>query len=72
FRGDTGKAALFTEADNVVLAKMSVMLMHSGAYRVQKAACAVCAGPLGWKFVRATEQTEKWKEGFIVLELALL
>lgn len=51
---------------------MSVMLMNSGAYRVQNAACAACSEPLGWKFVRATEQTEKWKEGFLVLELAFL
>ena len=48
------------------------MLMHSGAYRVQHAACAACGAPLGWKFVRAAESAEKWKEGFLVLELARL
>ena len=37
------------------------MLMDSGAYRVQNAACAACGAPLGWKFVRAAEKTEKWK-----------
>ncbi|GJE98332.1 hypothetical protein PsYK624_145600 [Phanerochaete sordida] len=72
FRGATGKAALFTNAANVALAKMSVMLMDSGAYRVQNAACAACGEPLGWKFVRAAEQAEKWKEGHLVLELARL
>ena len=51
---------------------MSVMLMNSGAYRVQHAACGACGEPLGWKLVRAAEKTEKWKEGFLVLELAAL
>ena len=48
------------------------MLMNSGAYRVQHAACDVCDVPLGWKLVRAAEPSEKWKEGFLVLELARL
>ncbi|KIP01764.1 hypothetical protein PHLGIDRAFT_49013, partial [Phlebiopsis gigantea 11061_1 CR5-6] len=72
FRGDTGRAALFTEAENISLAKMSVMLMHTGAYRVQNTLCAACGESLGWKFVRASEKTEKWKEGYFILELNLL
>ena len=48
------------------------MLMNTGAYRVQNCSCASCGEPLGWKFVRAAEQTEKWKEGYVVLELNLL
>lgn len=51
---------------------MSVMLMNSGAYRVQNSSCAACGEALGWKFVRAAEKTEKWKEGHYILELNLL
>ena len=51
---------------------MSVMLMHTGAYRVQNSLCASCGESLGWKFIRASEKTEKWKEGYFILELALL
>ena len=52
--------------------KTSVMLMNSGAYRVQNCSCGACGEPLGWKFVRAAEKTEKWKEGYFILELNLL
>ena len=48
------------------------MLMNTGAYRVQNSLCASCGEPLGWKFVRASEKTEKWKEGYFILELNLL
>lgn len=49
-----------------------MMLMDSGAYRVQHSHCAACSAPVGWKFVRASERTEKWKEGYFILELTLL
>ena len=46
--------------------------MNSGVYRIQHAFCAACTEPIGWKFVSASEQSEKWKEGYHVLELGML
>ncbi|KAK7685105.1 hypothetical protein QCA50_011944 [Cerrena zonata] len=46
--------------------------MDSGAHTVQDVICSVCNTTLGWKFVKAHEWPEKWKEGNIVLELELL
>ena len=46
--------------------------MDTGVYRVQPSHCASCTTTIGWKFVRASERTEKWKEGYFVLELELL
>ncbi len=46
--------------------------MDSGAYRVQNSLCSVCDAFVGWKFVCASEISEKWKEGFFILELNLL
>ncbi|KAI0341325.1 yippee-domain-containing protein [Trametopsis cervina] len=72
FRGASGKAALAKEAENVSLADPTVLLMNSGVYRVQNSTCAECETPIGWKFVKATEKGEKWKEGHFCLELAHL
>lgn len=43
--------------------------MNSGAYRVQNTSCSGCDTTIGWKFVNATEKSEKWKEGHFILEL---
>jgi hypothetical protein len=47
----------------------TLLLMNSGAYRVQNSTCSGCDTIIGWKFVSATEKTEKWKEGHFLLEL---
>lgn len=69
FRGHSGKAVLLTEAINVSLDKPSVLLMDSGAHTIQEFTCAQCEAYLGWKVVRAHEQSEKWKEGKFIFEL---
>ena len=50
----------------------SVLLMDSGVYRIQTSHCTACSAIVGWKFVHASERTERWKEGYFVLELTLL
>lgn len=46
-----------------------MLLMNSGAYRVQTAYCTACNTTVGWKFLHASERSEKWKEGYHVVEL---
>ncbi|KAI0695032.1 hypothetical protein BC835DRAFT_1220498, partial [Cytidiella melzeri] len=54
---------------NVSLAPLTLLLMDSGTYRVQNSSCSGCDTVIGWKFVSATEEEEKWKEGHFILEL---
>ncbi|KAI0634667.1 hypothetical protein C8Q77DRAFT_1156077 [Trametes polyzona] len=72
FRGHAGKAALFTTAKNVTLDPPSILLMDSGAYTIQEFICNSCETYLGWKFVRAHDGPERWKEGHYILELDLV
>ncbi|KAF8906518.1 hypothetical protein CPB84DRAFT_1769978 [Gymnopilus junonius] len=69
FRGFSGKASLFTEAQNIVLAKSGVQLMATGAHTMQEITCSTCSCYLGWKIVRAHESSESWKDGHFLLEL---
>jgi hypothetical protein len=36
---------------------------------MQEIICSSCSTYLGWKIIRAHEQSEKWKEGNCLLEL---
>ena len=54
---------------NVALDPPSILLMDSGAYTIQEFICKGCETYLGWKFVRAHDGPERWKEGCFVLEL---
>ncbi|TFK44718.1 hypothetical protein BDQ12DRAFT_673449 [Crucibulum laeve] len=69
FKGFSGKALLFTETYNVNFSRPRVQLMATGAHTMQEINCGGCAVYLGWKIVRAHEETEKWKEGNCLLEL---
>ncbi|KAM5541855.1 hypothetical protein V8D89_004584 [Ganoderma adspersum] len=69
YRGHAGKAALFSAMRNVALDPPSILLMDSGAYTIQEFICKTCETYLGWRFVRAHDGPERWKEGCFVLEL---
>ncbi|KAI0327618.1 yippee-domain-containing protein [Cubamyces sp. BRFM 1775] len=72
FRGHAGKAALFTTAKNIILDPPSILLMDSGAYTIQEFICKSCESYLGWKFMRAHDGPERWKEGHFIVELDLV
>ncbi|TFK22556.1 hypothetical protein FA15DRAFT_695619 [Coprinopsis marcescibilis] len=69
FRGFSGKASLFTETYNVKLAKPGVQLMATGAHTMSEITCGSCHIYLGWKILKAHEASERWKEGYFLLEL---
>ncbi|RDX45409.1 hypothetical protein OH76DRAFT_1408177 [Lentinus brumalis] len=69
FRGHSGKAAMFTETRNIALDPPSILLMDSGTYTIQEFICKTCEAYLGWRFVRAHDGPERWKEGHFILEL---
>ncbi|RPD55616.1 hypothetical protein L227DRAFT_579585 [Lentinus tigrinus ALCF2SS1-6] len=60
---------MFTETRNIALDPPSILLMDSGTYTIQEFICKTCEAYLGWKFVRAHDGPERWKEGHFILEL---
>ena len=57
---------------NVALDPPSILLMDSGTYTIQEFICKNCEAYLGWKFVRAHDGPERWKEGHYILEMDLV
>ncbi|KAI0044736.1 hypothetical protein FA95DRAFT_1455223, partial [Auriscalpium vulgare] len=51
------------------LAPPTTQLMGSGAYKVRLISCQSCGMYLGFEFARASEPSERWKEGLALLEL---
>lgn len=46
--------------------------MTTGKHIVRDIFCRQCKGTVGWKYDRAYESTEKYKEGKYILESELL
>ncbi|KAL5736967.1 hypothetical protein ACOSP7_031432 [Xanthoceras sorbifolium] len=43
-------------------------MMITGSYTIANINCCKCGEELGWKYLRAHEPTQKYKEGNFVLE----
>lgn len=43
-------------------------VLISGLHKVADARCTVCSNVLGWMYVEAKEESQKYKEGRILLE----
>ena len=43
-------------------------MLTTGLHTVCDVSCAECEGSLGWKYVRAHESSQKYKEGKYILE----
>ncbi|KAJ8488668.1 hypothetical protein ONZ45_g5605 [Pleurotus djamor] len=69
FKGFAGKASLFSEVYHVTMLKPGVHLMSTGAHTMREIVCASCETYLGWKIERAHNRSERWKEGYHLLEL---
>ncbi|KAI6133257.1 Yippee/Mis18 [Pisolithus croceorrhizus] len=72
FNGQHGRAYLFDGVVNVVEGEPSDRLMTTGNHTVRDIYCIKCATILGWKYDRAYEATQKYKEGKYILERNLL
>ncbi|KAF3850074.1 hypothetical protein F7725_019793, partial [Dissostichus mawsoni] len=62
FTGATGRAFLFNK-DRVML---------TGRHMVRDVSCKNCNSKLGWMYEYATEESQRYKEGRIILERALV
>ena len=72
FRGQHGKAYLFNSVVNVNLGEAAERNMTTGRHVVRDVNCRQCKETVGWKYDRAYESSEKYKEGKFILEAELL
>ncbi|GAA5873308.1 hypothetical protein JCM3774_005937 [Rhodotorula dairenensis] len=71
FNGQHGRAYLFTSVVNVALGPPEDRPMTTGLHTVRDVMCAKCGETLGWKYDRAYESAQKYKEGKYILERAM-
>ncbi|KAI9096556.1 yippee zinc-binding/DNA-binding /Mis18, centromere assembly-domain-containing protein [Phlyctochytrium arcticum] len=72
FQGQTGAAYLFDKVVNVVEGGCEERRMTTGWHVVRDLGCTKCGGILGWKYEKAYEESQQYKEGKYILEWALL
>ncbi|EHY52476.1 hypothetical protein HRR83_007034 [Exophiala dermatitidis] len=72
FRGQHGKAFLFASVVNIKQAEAMERNMTTGRHVVRDIKCKQCDETVGWKYDKAYEASEKYKEGKYILESELL
>lgn len=72
FRGQHGKAYLFNTVVNVDTGVAGERSMTTGRHVVRDINCRGCGDTVGWKYDKAYESAEKYKEGKYILEAELL
>ncbi|ORY69811.1 Yippee/Mis18 [Pseudomassariella vexata] len=72
FRGQHGKAYLFNMVVNVETEDPIERSMTTGRHIVRDIKCKQCKETVGWKYDKAYESSEKYKEGKFILEAELL
>ena len=72
FRGQHGKAYLFSKVVNVINGEANERNMTTGRHIVRDISCRQCRETVGWKYDKAFENGEKYKEGKFILEAQLL
>jgi len=72
FRGQHGKAYLFENVVNYVSGEANERNMTTGRHIVRDISCRQCKEIIGWKYDKAFEPSEKYKEGKFILEAELL
>ncbi|KAL9119369.1 MAG: hypothetical protein Q9187_004080 [Circinaria calcarea] len=72
FRGQHGKAFLFASVVNITQAEAVERSMTTGRHLVRDISCRQCKEMVGWKYDKAYEPNEKYKENKYILEEELL
>ncbi|KAI9398203.1 hypothetical protein POPTR_003G145400v4 [Populus trichocarpa] len=67
-QGRHGRAFLFSHALNIMVGPKEDRQLMTGLHTVADVDCSDCRGVLGWKYERAYEETQKYKEGKFILE----
>ncbi|KAI8926406.1 yippee-like protein [Entophlyctis helioformis] len=72
FQGQHGKAFLFNQVVNIYEGKPENRHMTTGLHTVRDIYCTYCQTVVGWKYDKAFEETQKYKEGRFILERQLI
>lgn len=67
FQGAHGKAYLFNQAVNISQGEYKDQELITGLHTICDIYCNSCLSLLGWKYLRAYNEKEKYKEGKIIL-----
>ncbi|KAJ6741509.1 YIPPEE-LIKE PROTEIN [Salix viminalis] len=68
FQGRYGRAYLFRKVVNISLGPNEERKLASGFHTVRDIYCTSCQQILGWKYEKAVEESQKYKEGMFILE----
>ncbi|KAG5558887.1 hypothetical protein RHGRI_008737 [Rhododendron griersonianum] len=66
--GRNGRAFLFSHTMNIVMGPKEDRHLLTGLHTVADIYCGDCREVLGWKYERAYEASQKYKEGKFILE----
>ncbi|GAV05931.1 hypothetical protein RvY_15984-2 [Ramazzottius varieornatus] len=72
FTGSTGRAFLFRKVVNITFSEVQDRMMLTGQHFVRDVFCKKCSQKLGWFYEFATEEDQRYKEGNVILEKALI
>nr|ACO14754.1 yippee-like 5 [Caligus clemensi] len=72
FTGATGRAFLFNKVVNLNYSDIQDRVMPTGRHMVRDVSCKNCSIKLGWVYEFATEENQRYKEGRVILERALV
>lgn len=61
---------MFSHAMNIILGQKEDRQLLTGYFAVADVYCSNCSSSLGWKYIRAYDAREKYKEGSFVIEKA--
>ncbi|KAI5068153.1 hypothetical protein GOP47_0017091 [Adiantum capillus-veneris] len=70
FQGRNGRAFLLENLVNIVIGPKENRHLMTGLHTVADVLCLQCHEVLGWKYVKAYEESQKYKEGKYILEKA--
>ncbi|CAA6657277.1 unnamed protein product [Spirodela intermedia] len=72
FHGRYGRAYLFKKVVNICLGPNEERHLLTGLHLVNDIYCSSCRQILGWRYEKAFEESQKYKEGKYILEKARL
>mmetsp|Transcript_11365 Transcript_11365/g.19449 ORF Transcript_11365/g.19449 Transcript_11365/m.19449 type:complete len:114 (+) Transcript_11365:218-559(+) len=72
FQGRHGTAYLFNNVVNVSLGPKEDRTLITGLHTVADIYCNVCETVLGWKYLEAFEDNQKYKENKFIIEKAMM
>ncbi|KAF9168314.1 Protein yippee-like 4 [Actinomortierella ambigua] len=70
FQGRHGRAYLFKQVYNITLGPKEDRVLMTGLHSVADIACTICKSTVGWIYIYAFEESQKYKEGKFIVEKA--